>query len=130
MTSVFTRIINGEIPSYKIYEDEYVYAFLDINPVNVGHTLIVPKIEIDYFIDVPEPYYTAVFQAAKTIARAIQETTQCRRVCAWIEGFEVPHWHYHVCPIYDNEFRMKRGKSADPEELKSMQEKILTHLVS
>ena len=73
--TIFSKIIAGEIPSHKIYEDEYVFAFLDIKPVQAGHTLIVPKIEIDYFADVPEPYYTAVFHAAKKIAPAIQKAT-------------------------------------------------------
>jgi histidine triad (HIT) family protein len=75
MSSLFTKIINGEIPSFKIYEDEYTFAFLDIYPVQPGHTLIVPKIEVDYFADVPEPYYSAVFQVAKKIAPAIQQAT-------------------------------------------------------
>lgn len=73
--TLFSKIIAGEIPSHKIYEDEYTFAFLDINPVQPGHTLIVPKIEVDYFADVPEPYYSAVFQTAKHIAPAIQKAT-------------------------------------------------------
>lgn len=75
MTTVFTKIINGEIPSFKIYEDEYTFAFLDIHPLQPGHTLIVPKIEVDYFVDVSEPYYSAVFATAKKIAPAIQQAT-------------------------------------------------------
>lgn len=75
MSTLFTKIINGEIPSHKIYEDEYTFAFLDIYPVQPGHTLIVPKIEVDYFVDVPEPYYSAVFQTAKKIAPAIRQAT-------------------------------------------------------
>jgi histidine triad (HIT) family protein len=81
MPTLFTRIIVGEIPSFKIYEDEYVYAFLDIFPQRLGHTLIVPKIEIDHFADVPEPYYSAIFQAAKLLSPAIQQATGCNRVC-------------------------------------------------
>lgn len=84
MASIFTKIINGEIPSFKIYEDEYVFAFLDIYPVQPGHTLIVPKVEVDYFVDVPEPYYSAVFQAAKKIAPALQQATDCQRVCTTV----------------------------------------------
>ena len=67
MSSIFTKIIDGDIPSYKIYEDEHTYAFLDIHPVQRGHTLIIPKIQVDHMIDVPEPYYSAVWLAAKTI---------------------------------------------------------------
>ena len=69
--TIFSRIINGEIPCYKIYEDEYSFAFLDVSPIQPGHTLVVPKIEVDYFADVPEPYYSAVFQTAKKISPAI-----------------------------------------------------------
>ena len=81
MPTLFTRIIAGEISSYRIYEDEYVYAFLDIVPQRLGHTLIVPKIEIDHFSDVPDPYYSAIFQIAKKLAPAIQSATGCARVC-------------------------------------------------
>jgi histidine triad (HIT) family protein len=81
MPTLFSQIIAGEIPSYRIYEDEYVYAFLDIVPQRLGHTLIVPKIEIDHFADVPEPYYTAIFTAAKKLSPAIEQATGCKRVC-------------------------------------------------
>ncbi len=81
MSTLFTRIIAGEIPSFKIYEDEYTYAFLDIFPQRLGHTLIVPKIEVDHFADVPEPYYSAIFQTAKLLSSAIQQATGCHRVC-------------------------------------------------
>lgn len=84
MSTLFTKIIKGEIPSHKIYEDAYTYAFLDIYPVQPGHTLIVPKIEIDYFLDVPEPYYSAVFQTAKKITPAIQQATGCARISTTI----------------------------------------------
>lgn len=81
MSSLFSRIIDQEIPSYKIYEDEYTYAFLDIFPQHPGHTLIVPKIEVDHFALVPEPYYSAIFQTAKKLAPALQKATGCKRVC-------------------------------------------------
>ena len=80
MPSLFTKIIQGEIPSYKIYEDEWTYAFLDINPINLGHTLIVPKIEHDHFLDVPEPHYSAVFKAALPVGKAILKETGCKRI--------------------------------------------------
>ena len=81
MPTLFSQIIAGEIPSYRIYEDDYVYAFLDIVPQRLGHTMIVPKIEIDHFADVPEPYYSAIFQAAKKLSPAIQQATGCKRIC-------------------------------------------------
>jgi len=73
--TIFEKIINGELPSCKIYEDEHTFAFLDANPWSPGHTLVIPKVAIDYFADVPEPYYSAVFQTAKKIAPAIQQAT-------------------------------------------------------
>ena len=91
--TLFSKIIAGQIPSFKIYEDDLVFSFLDIQPHNLGHTLIVPKLEIDYFIDVPEPYYTGVFLAAKKVSTAIQKATNCKRVCTQILGWDVPHFH-------------------------------------
>ena len=96
MPTLFSRIISGEIPSYTIHEDEYTYAFLDIFPQHPGHTLIVPKIEVDHFADVPEPYYSAIFIAAKKLAPAIQKATECSRVCTMFGGYENPHCHYHI----------------------------------
>jgi histidine triad (HIT) family protein len=129
MASLFTRIIRGEIPSFKVYENEHVFAFLDINPVNAGHTLIVPKIEADHFLDVPEPYYTAVFQAAKVVGRAIKDVTGCPRVGTAVVGFEVPHFHYHLVPLWSlRDLDFSRGKKAAPEDLKAMQAKILEAL--
>lgn len=126
MASVFTKIINGEIPSYKIYEDEHTYAFLDINPINIGHTLIVPKIEVDYFLDVPEPYYSTVFKNAKFISQAIHKATECKRIGTIIAGWDVPHFHYHLIPM--NEFGdldFKKGKQRSQEEMKEIQNKII-----
>ena len=77
MASIFTKIINGEIPSYKVFEDEHTFAFLDINPIEPGHTLVVPKVEIDYFLDVPEPYYSAVFLYSRSVQRR-QVLEYCR----------------------------------------------------
>jgi histidine triad (HIT) family protein len=102
MPTLFTKIINGEIPCYKIYEDSYTFAFLDISPVAEGHTLIVPKIEVDYWLDVPEPYYSSVFQTAKKIAPAIQQATGCLRVGTKIVGLDVPHFHYHIVPMFES----------------------------
>jgi histidine triad (HIT) family protein len=99
MTTVFSRIIAGTIPSYKIYEDEYTYAFLDISPLAPGHTLIVPKIEQDKFYRVDEPYYTAVFQTAKKIAVVLEQALGSDRVTAKIIGTDVPHFHLHLIPL-------------------------------
>ena len=129
MPSIFTKIIHGEIPCYKIYEDEHTFAFLARDQIALGHTLIVAKIEVDYFVDVPEPYYSAVFKNAQTIARAIQAATGCARVGTMIAGFEVPHFHYHLVPIesiFDLSFSHARERG--PEEMKAIQEKIVAEL--
>ena len=129
MSTIFTKIIAGEIPSFKIYEDDYTYAFLDIFPQKPGHTLVIPKIEIDHFSDVPEPYYTAIFATAKRLSPAIQKATGCTRICTTFMGYEIPHCHYHLVPT-DSEADMdwKKRPQADPDALKKMQEKILSFL--
>ncbi len=126
MSTIFSKIISWEIPSFKIYEDAYVYAFLDIFPQKTGHTLIVPKIEIDYFADVPEPYYSAIFQAAKKLAPALKRATGCNRVCTMLIWYEVPHCHYHLIPTFNlGDVWFSQKPQANIEDLKKMQEKIL-----
>lgn len=130
MSTIFSKIINGEIPSFKVYENEYVYAFLDIFPQSIGHTLIVPKCEVDHFVDVPEPYYSAIFQAAKKLAPAIQKATECNRICSMFIGYEVPHCHYHLVPTNTMEdANFEKRPQADMNELKSMQEKIISYIL-
>lgn len=129
MSTLFSRIISWEIPSYKLYEDEYTYAFLDIFPQVSGHTLIVPKIEIDHFSDVPEPYYSAIFQTAKMLAPALKEVTWCMRVCTAFLGYQIEHCHYQLLPTdSEADFVWKSTSQASDEELTSLQEKILTQL--
>ncbi len=102
------------MPSLKLYEDEYTYAFLDIFPQHPGHTLIVPKIEVDHFADVPEPYYSAIFQAAKILAPAIKGATGCTRVCAAFVGYQVQHCHYQLLPTQSiMDFAWKSMPQAD-----------------
>lgn len=129
MLSLFSRIIAGEIHSYKIYEDEYTYAFLDIFPQVPWHTLIVPKCEVDHFADVPEPYYSAMFQTAKRLTPAIQKATGCLRVSAMFAGFEVPHCHYHLLPTNSLEdIAIRKVEQASPASLIDMQSKIISFL--
>ena len=129
MATIFSRIIAWEIPSFKVYEDEYVYAFLDIFPQQPGHTLIVPKIEIDHFSDVPEPYYTAIFQAAKNLSLAIKKATECHRVCAVFAWYEVPHCHYHLIPTASmDDIQFRSHPQANMDELKKIQEHIISFL--
>lgn len=127
--SIFSKIIAGDIPCYKIYEDEYTFAFLDINPYRLWHTLVVPKIEIDKFTDVPEPYYSAVFQTAKKLALAIQQATGTKRIGTRIVGFDVPHFHYHLVPINTlEEFNQRDEQPVSPEIMKQIQQKIISYI--
>ena len=100
MPSIFTRIINGEIPSYKIDEDEHCYAFLDINPNAVGHTLCVPKQEVDKLFDLDQEIYMHLMQFSKRIAVALEQAVPCKRVGMAVVGLEVPHAHVHLIPIH------------------------------
>ncbi len=99
MSSIFTKIIHGEIPSYKIAEDEDHYAFLDINPNAKGHTLVVPKKEVDKVFDLDEETYTALLQFARRVAKALEKTIPCNRIGMSVVGLEVPHAHVHLIPI-------------------------------
>ncbi|MFN5183777.1 MAG: HIT family protein [Bacteroidota bacterium] len=111
MSSVFTRIIKGEIPCYKIAENENYFAFLDINPLKRGHTLVVPKIEIDKLFDLDEKTYLGLMDFSRKIALAIEKATPCNRVGMTIVGLEVPHAHVHLIPINNvNDINFDRKK--------------------
>ncbi len=99
MSSIFTKIINGEIPSYKIAENNKFYAFLDINPLAKGHTLVIPKIEIDYIFDIEDDLLAEMMIFSKKIAKAIKKTIPCNRVGVLVIGDEVPHAHIHLIPF-------------------------------
>lgn len=101
--SIFSKIIAGEIPSYKIAENEMFYAFLDMFPMAEGHTLIVPKIEVDLFFDVPDEYLSQILIFAKPIAKAMEEAFPCNRVGLSVIGLEVPHAHLHLVPINNSD---------------------------
>lgn len=99
MATIFTKIINGEIPSYKIAENDKFFAFLDINPMSKGHTLVVPKQETDYIFDLEDSLLSEMMIFSKKIAAAIDKTIQCKRVGVMVIGLEVPHTHVHLIPI-------------------------------
>jgi len=124
--SIFTRIINGEIPAYKIYEDDQVIAILDIHPIFPGHTLVVPKKQIDHIWDMDDPDYQYLWQVSKKIAQHIREVINPPRVGAVVEGFGVPHCHIHLIPIYEgNDLkRQQTDKDSEPNhaELAKMAE--------
>jgi histidine triad (HIT) family protein len=99
MATIFSRIIAGEIPSYKVAEDDKFYAFLDINPLVKGHTLVVPKQEVDYIFDLDDETLAEMHIFAKSVARAIEKAIPCKRVAVSVIGLEVPHAHIHLVPI-------------------------------
>ena len=99
MATIFTKIIRGEIPSYKVAESKDFYAFLDINPLAKGHTLVVPKKEVDYIFELDEKNYKELFSFAKKVAIAIDKTIPCKRVGIIVFGLDVPHVHIHLIPI-------------------------------
>lgn len=125
MATIFTKIINGEIPSYKIAEDEKHYAFLDINPVVEGHTLVVPKRENDYIFNLEDDEIAALMIFAKKVAKKIEKTIECKRVAVTVIGLEVPHAHIHLLPItQESDIDFKHKKNPTPEELKRVADKI------
>ena len=101
--SVFTQIIKGEIPCHKVYEDEKTIAFLTISPVREGHTLVVPKVQVDQYLDLPDEDYEALWQSVKKVATRIREVTGKQRVGVVIKGEEVPHTHVHLIPFDEGE---------------------------
>jgi len=118
MASIFTKIVNGDIPSYKIAEDDNYYAFLDINPLAKGHTLVIPKKEVDYIFDMEDDLYRGLFSFAKGVARAIEKVIPCKRIGLTVIGLEVPHAHIHLIPInsiYDMDFKQPKLKLKSTE---------------
>ncbi|HQN57683.1 MAG TPA: HIT family protein [Saprospiraceae bacterium] len=99
MASIFSKIISGELPSYKIYEDDHYFAFLDIRPVVKGHTLVIPKWEVDYIFDLESDEYIGLMLAARKVAKALKKVVPCNRIGVAVVGLEVPHTHVHLMPI-------------------------------
>lgn len=118
MATIFSRIIKGEIPSYRIAEDDRFYAFLDIKPMQAGHTLVVPKQETDYLFDLDDALLADMMLFAKRVAKAIEKAVECRRVGVMVIGLEVPHAHIHLIPIQqegDMSLARKRVELTDEE---------------
>ncbi|MDG1824189.1 MAG: HIT family protein [Flavobacteriaceae bacterium] len=129
MPSIFTRIINGEIPSYTIAEDAHCYAFLDINPNSIGHTLCVPKQEVDKLFDLDEKTYLHLMKFAKRIAGALEQAVPCKRVGMAVVGLEVPHAHVHLIPINEmHEMSFQTKVKMKEDEMISLVEKIKSKL--
>ena len=125
--TLFSKIIAGEIPSYKIAENDKFYAFLDIFPFAKGHTLVVPKIEVDQIFDLPVEYLSEILTFSQPIAKAIQKAFNYNRVNILTIGFEIPHAHIHLLPMngMEDTHDLLRKIKITPEELKEVQEKIL-----
>ena len=126
MATIFTRIVRVEIPSYKVAEDERFFAFLDINPLTKGHTLVVPKQETDYLFDLDDRTLADMIVFAKRIARKLKEKIECKRVAVVVLGLEVPHAHIHLIPIQDEkdvDFHKEKLKLS-PEEFRAIADTI------
>lgn len=124
--TIFSKIIAGEIPSYKVAEDENFFAFLDINPVNWGHTLVVPKREVDYIFDMDDEELGAMMKFSKRVAKAIKAAIPCRKVGVTVIGLEVPHAHIHLVPMQqegDMDFKSKIS-DPDPERMAEIAKEI------
>lgn len=128
--TIFTKIIEGQIPSFKIAENERFYAFLDINPLVMGHTLVIPKQEVDKFFDMPATLLSEILVFAKPIAAAIEKAFPCNRCAISVIGLEVPHAHLHMVPLNTmDDLNFTRKKlSPTQDQLKEAQEKILHYL--
>jgi histidine triad (HIT) family protein len=130
MATIFTKIVNGEIPCYKVAEDENFLAFLDINPLAEGHTLVIPKKEVDYIFDIEDELFAGLQLFAKKIAKAIDKSVKCNKVGVAVIGLEVPHAHIHLVPlknIGDLNFANPKLKFT-PDEFKNIAARIASNL--
>ena len=121
MASIFTRIVHGEIPSHRVYEDDKHYAFLDINPVQPGHTLVIPKREVDYMFDLEPDELAELWQATQTVAKALKTATGCARIVTVVVGYEVPHVHIHLIPTNElDDYPIPPRGTLDPMQVDEM----------
>ena len=130
MATIFSRIVKGEIPCYKIAEDERFFAFMDINPVAVGHTLVIPKREDDYIFNLEDDEIGAMMVFAKKVAKAIEKAVTCKRIGVAVIGLEVPHAHIHLIPISqegDMDFKKEHVHMSD-DEFREVQKRIVENL--
>lgn len=129
MSSIFTKIINGEIPAYKIAEDDNFLAFLDVNPNAKGHTLCIPKQEIDKIFDMDEPDFEALMKFSRKVAIALEKTVACKRVGMAVIGLEVPHAHLHLIPLNEmDEMRFQNKVKMEKDEFVTLAAAIASNL--
>ncbi|HLF17788.1 MAG TPA: HIT family protein [Candidatus Omnitrophota bacterium] len=125
MPTIFTRIINGEIPCHKIMEDDNYFAFLDIKPINPGHCLCIPKKEVDYIFDVDDETLKGLIVFSKAVAKKIKKVVECKKIGVMVAGLEVAHCHIHLVPIQSlGDLNFAKSKAADQAELAKIAEKI------
>ncbi len=125
---LFCKIVKKELPSYKIWENENFLAFLDINPINPGHTILVPKKHVDYIFDLEEPLYSEMFKIVKQLSKVLKQAIGSKKIGLIIEGFAVPHAHIHLIPINrGNELNPSRAKKGDPKQLLKIAENIISY---
>ena len=128
METLFSKIISGEIPCYKVGEDKYCFAFLDIQPTTKGHVLCVPKVAIDKFFDLPEVTYIQLMSFSRKVALAIRKTIPCKRVALSVIGLEVPHAHVHLIPLQSMEdATFQKRIKLDPETMEKTAKAIAAH---
>ncbi len=129
MSTLFTKIVNGEIPAYKITEDENFLAFLDVNPNAKGHTLCIPKKETNKIFDIEDEEYLGLMQFAKKVAVALEKTIPCKRIGMAVIGLEVPHAHVHLIPLNEmDEMRFQNKVKLEKEEFEALVKSIQTNL--
>src|SRR5574343_803075 len=129
MSSIFTKIVNGEIPCYKIAEDDKYLAFLDVNPNAKGHTLCIPKQEINKIFDMDEDHYLGLMAFSRKVAIALEKVVPCKRIGVAVVGLEVPHVHVHLIPLQEmDDMRFQRKTSLTPEEFQELAKQIASNL--
>ncbi|HRB73080.1 HIT family protein [Flavobacterium sp. WV_118_3] len=129
MSSIFTKIINGEIPCHKVAEDDNFLAFLDINPNAKGHTLCIPKTEINKIFDMEEEHYLELMRFSRKVAKALEKTVACKRIGMAVVGLEVPHVHVHLIPLQDmDDMRFQRKTSLTQQQFEELAQAIAGNL--
>lgn len=129
MSSIFTKIVNGEIPCYKIAEDENFLAFLDVNPNAKGHTLCIPKQEINKIFDMEEEHYLGLMKFSRKVAKALEKSVDCKRIGVAVVGLEVPHVHIHLIPLQDmDDMRFQRKVALSKEEFEAIVTSVQSNL--
>lgn len=129
MASIFTKIINGEIPAYKVAEDENFIALLDVNPNAKGHTLCIPKVEINKIFDMEEDNYVALMKFSRKVAKALEKSVECKRIGVAVVGLEVPHVHVHLIPLNEmDDMRFIKKVKLEKDEFEALAAKIQSNL--